>query len=72
MINEERYIRNTSIRKAGVTCECPTCGKVFIKGNWQQVFCEEHCRDEYWNAKGDRHRKGYYKDYFKSCAQSSL
>lgn len=63
MINEEIYKCNVMIRKAGVTCCCPSCGKEFIKNNWQQRFCSLVCKDVYWNDKGSRHSEGYFQEY---------
>lgn len=37
----------------GDSCECPSCGTMFIKSNKQQVFCKSKggtkCKDYYWN-----------------------
>ena len=35
--------------------ECPICHKVFEKIQYSQAFCSGHCKDKFWNNKGDRH-----------------
>ena len=49
--------------KIGEEITCPICGTKFIKRQYSQAFCCSKCKDGYWNAKGDRHRAGYYKKY---------
>lgn len=52
--------------KAAKVCDtiiCPICGAEFVKRQYSQAFCCSECKDEFWNAKGDRHRPGYYEDY---------
>lgn len=49
--------------KVGETIECPICSKKFIKRQYSQAFCCGKCKDDYWNAKRDRHSVGYYKKY---------
>ena len=40
--------------KVGDSCVCPSCGNVFIKTSYQQVFCKTKggtvCKDKYWNT----------------------
>ena len=49
--------------KVGTKIICPICGQEFVKKQYSQAFCCGICKDDFWNAKGDRHRKGYYADY---------
>ena len=49
--------------KVGEEITCPICSQKFIKRQYSQAFCCSKCKDGYWNAKGDRHRAGYYKKY---------
>lgn len=49
--------------KVGETITCPICGKQFTKIQWQQAFCCGKCKDDFWNNKSDRHKKGYYHKY---------
>lgn len=49
--------------KIGEEITCPICSQKFIKRQYSQAFCCSKCKDGYWNAKGDRHRAGYYKKY---------
>lgn len=48
----DRYKLNKSL-KVGDNCICPSCGNVFIKTTYQQVFCKLQggtvCKDAYWN-----------------------
>ena len=41
-------------KKVGEQCTCPSCGKSFIKTNYQQAFCKTKggtvCKDKYWNT----------------------
>ena len=59
---KERYNTNKA-SKVGDACLCPVCGKEFTKTHYAQAFCCGKCKDAYWNAKGDRHRAGYYEEY---------
>lgn len=40
--------------KVGDVCTCPSCGTVFVKEHYQQVFCKSKtgtkCKDKYWNT----------------------
>lgn len=49
--------------KVGEEITCPICAKKFIKRQYSQSFCNSKCKDAFWNAKKDRHRAGYYKEY---------
>lgn len=49
--------------KVDTEITCPICGTKFVKRQYSQAFCCSKCKDEYWNAKGDRHSVGYYKKY---------
>lgn len=57
-----RYKSNKSA-KVGTEITCPICGKGFTKRHYAQAFCDGKCKDAYWNAKKDRHRADYYKEY---------
>lgn len=50
---KERYKINKEA-KVGESCTCPSCGTIFIKTNYQQVFCKTkpktRCKDFYWNS----------------------
>jgi len=39
--------------KVNENCKCPSCGKSFLKTNYQQAFCKTkpgtECKDYYWN-----------------------
>lgn len=59
---KERYNTNKAL-KVGSVCVCPICGKEFIKKTYAHAFCSTKCKDAFWNAKKDRHRKGYYLEY---------
>lgn len=59
---KERYNTNKT-SKVGDVCLCPVCGKEFTKTHYAQAFCCGKCKNAYWNAKGDRHRVGYYEEY---------
>lgn len=59
---KERYNTNKA-SKVGDVCLCPVCGNEFTKTHYAQAFCCGKCKDAYWNAKGDRHRAGYYEEY---------
>lgn len=50
-------VDNYSLNKAakvGEELSCPSCGTVFIKSSYQQVFCKSRggtiCKDKYWNT----------------------
>lgn len=49
----ERYKLNKEA-KVGQELVCPSCGTIFIKNNYQQVFCRTKpgtvCKDRYWNT----------------------
>lgn len=55
----EQYKENKAA-KVGAELTCPVCGSSFVKKQWQQAFCCSHCKDTYWNAKGDRHKDPNY------------
>lgn len=59
---KERYNTNKA-SKIGDECVCPICSAKFTKKHYAQAFCCTKCKDAYWNAKKDRHRAGYYKEY---------
>ncbi len=60
---QQRYIANKKA-KCGTEISCAVCGKTFIKKQYSQAFCCPHCKDTYWNAKGDRHSDpDYYRRY---------
>lgn len=50
---KQRYQINKEA-KVGCECTCPSCGTIFIKTNYQQVFCKSKtgtiCKDKYWNT----------------------
>lgn len=62
MKRKEQYTLN-KLAKVGDEIVCPICGEHFIKKQWQQAFDDGKCKDAYWNAKKDRHKKGYYHKY---------
>lgn len=39
--------------KVGDTVTCPSCGTMFVKKHYQQIFCKTKqgtvCKDNYWN-----------------------
>lgn len=41
----------------GDLIECPICHSRFIKRQYSQAFCNAKCKDKFWNAKGDRHKR---------------
>lgn len=49
--------------KVNDECTCPVCGDKFVKKQWQQAFCSNDCKNNYWNNKKDRHSKDYYEMY---------
>lgn len=59
---KETYLANKKA-KVGEQVACPVCGELFIKKQYSQAFCCGECKDIFWNAKGDRHRSGYYENY---------
>lgn len=59
---KEQYAENKAA-KVGETITCPICGMGFTKRQYSQAFCCSECKDAFWNAKGDRHRAGYFDDY---------
>ena len=59
---KERYNTNKSL-KVGDVCICPICNKEFTKTHYAQAFCCTKCKDAFWNAKKDRHRASYYKEF---------
>lgn len=48
--------------KVGETIECPVCHTQFTKRQYSQAFCSSHCKDKFWNSKGDRHNYTDYSD----------
>lgn len=63
----ERYDNNKKA-KVGDTIHCPTCGKVFEKRSYQNVFCGKRgvgkqelkgrlCKDTYWNTVDKKRRE---------------
>ena len=52
-------------KKVGNIIICPICGREVIKTHYAQAFCSNECKNTYWNKKGDRHKKGYYRKYNK-------
>ena len=48
--------------KVGETIECPMCHTQFTKRQYSQAFCSSHCKDKFWNSKGDRHNYTDYSD----------
>lgn len=61
-LRQQRYELNKKA-KVGEQISCTVCETVFIKKQWQQVFCCPECKDKYWNNKKDRHRAGYHHQY---------
>lgn len=47
--------------KIGTTIKCPTCGRLFVKKSYQQVFCRNkgrnNCKDRYWNISDGARRE---------------
>ena len=41
-------------KKVGENVQCPSCGVIFVKTNYQQAFCKSKggtvCKDKYWNT----------------------
>ena len=50
----KQLYENSKSAKVGSTCKCPSCGKEFVKTNYQQAFCKSKkgtvCKDKYWNT----------------------
>jgi hypothetical protein len=67
-VKEKQYKLNKDT-KVGCYIKCPICGNEVIKTNYAQAFCSNECKVEYWNKKGDRHKKGYYRKYNKAHPQ---
>ncbi len=46
--------KSSKAAKVGEECDCPSCGTMFIKKNYQQAFCKSKgktvCKDKYWNT----------------------
>lgn len=63
-VKEKQYKLNKDT-KVGCNIICPICGNEVIKTHYAQAFCSNECKVEYWNSKGDRHKKGYYRKYNK-------
>lgn len=63
MSKRQQLYKENKVAKVGREITCPVCGTKFIKKQYSQVFCCGHCKDTFWNAKGDRHAAGYYEDY---------
>ncbi len=61
---QQAYEKN-KVAKVGENITCPVCKNVFKKVQWQQAFCCGKCKDDFWNNKSDRHKKGYYHKYNK-------
>ena len=55
--------KTNKMAKVGQEIECPICHTKFTKKQYSQAFCSSQCKDRFWNAKGDRHRAGYYEEY---------
>jgi uncharacterized C2H2 Zn-finger protein len=53
MVSIKNY-ENNKAAKVGDICTCPSCGTVFRKKSYQQVFCKSKkgtkCKDKYWNT----------------------
>ena len=47
------YFNKNSI--IGTSCICPSCGTVFIKTHYNQIFCRSQsgtkCKDWFWNTR---------------------
>ena len=65
MKQSKRHIRYKMNKLAKVSdfIICPICGCTFAKKQYAQAFCSRECKDKFWNDKGDRHDKGYYRRY---------
>lgn len=65
MLKSKRRLQYEANKSANVGTEitCPICSTKFVKRQYSQAFCDGKCKDAYWNAKKDRHRVGYYKEY---------
>lgn len=64
MDRNQQYKANKEA-KVGETIICPVCGRAFVKKQYSQAFCDSACKDNFWNKRGDRHRKGYHREYNK-------
>lgn len=64
MDRNQQYKANKEA-KVGETIICPVCGRAFVKKQYSQAFCDSTCKDNFWNKRGDRHRKGYHREYNK-------
>lgn len=53
MSMRKQYKENKTA-KVGDELHCPSCGSLFVKENYQQVFCKTkpktQCKDKYWNT----------------------
>ena len=63
MTKRKKQYTENKVAKVGETITCPICGTEFTKRQYSQAFCCSSCKDTFWNAKGDRHRAGYFDDY---------
>ena len=52
--------RSNKEAKVGDQIECPICHTKFTKIQYSQAFCSPHCKDVFWNARGDRHSYSSY------------
>jgi len=54
MSNIKKLYKLAKSKKVGENVQCPSCGKSFIKTNYQQAFCKTKggtvCKDKYWNT----------------------
>lgn len=50
---KQNYNDNKSAKVGAKLC-CPSCGTLFVKESYQQVFCKTKggtkCKDKYWNT----------------------
>jgi hypothetical protein len=53
MVSKKHYKANREA-KMGQTIVCPSCGTVFVKTAYNQIFCKSKsgtiCKDKYWNT----------------------
>lgn len=52
----------------GQTMTCPGCGKEIIKSSYHHTFCDQTCKDRYWNTidpkkKNRKHPRSHYNKY---------